>query len=210
MVSHRSGTRGGPAHAAPALSPARMLDLRRAGGCAGRAHQRRAPPDARAGPGRRRPGRDPPAGPAGPAAPGPGQRPGLPEGRQRDAGGRPRGRRRCLGSAGRALQRLLAATRELADSCRLDPAADLGIGSVHVPELDVLFPAGRPGDGPRADPQAHPASAQAGWPTGCCVHRCQAALDARYTTARTAPASAPSGSRRSWRPSRRWATAATS
>ena len=41
--------------------------------------------------------------------------------------------------------RLIATTADLADSLRLDPAADLGIGSVHVPELDVLFPAGAPG-----------------------------------------------------------------
>ncbi|MDP4014829.1 MAG: DNA polymerase III subunit alpha [Candidatus Nanopelagicales bacterium] len=33
----------------------------------------------------------------------------------------------------------LRRTAELADECALDPVADLGIGSVHVPELDVLM-----------------------------------------------------------------------
>jgi len=41
----------------------------------------------------------------------------------------------------REVQRLLADTRALADACRLDPVADLGIGEVHVPELDLLLPA---------------------------------------------------------------------
>ena len=34
-------------------------------------------------------------------------------------------------------QRLLARTRAVADSCALDPRADLGLGEVHFPELDV-------------------------------------------------------------------------
>ncbi|MSX38205.1 MAG: DNA polymerase III subunit alpha [Actinobacteria bacterium] len=37
--------------------------------------------------------------------------------------------------------RLLADTRALAEVCRLDPILDLGIGEVHVPELDLLLPA---------------------------------------------------------------------
>ena len=41
----------------------------------------------------------------------------------------------------REVARLLADTRALADACRLDPVADLGIGEVHVPELDLLLPA---------------------------------------------------------------------
>ena len=41
----------------------------------------------------------------------------------------------------REVDRLLADTRALADACRLDPVADLGIGEVHVPELDLLLPA---------------------------------------------------------------------
>ncbi len=38
----------------------------------------------------------------------------------------------------RVVDRLLAMTGELAESLALDPVDDLGIGSVHVPELDVL------------------------------------------------------------------------
>ena len=38
----------------------------------------------------------------------------------------------------RVVDRLLAMTAELAESVTLDPVDDLGIGSVHVPELDVL------------------------------------------------------------------------
>ncbi len=41
----------------------------------------------------------------------------------------------------REVGRLLSDTRALADACRLDPVADLGIGEVHVPELDLLLPA---------------------------------------------------------------------
>ncbi len=41
----------------------------------------------------------------------------------------------------REVSRLLADTRTLADACRLDPVTDLGIGEVHVPELDLLLPA---------------------------------------------------------------------
>lgn len=35
---------------------------------------------------------------------------------------------------------VLTGTREVAESCLLDPAADLGLGQIHVPELDVLLP----------------------------------------------------------------------
>ncbi len=82
-----------------------------------------------------------------------------------------------------AAHRLLASTGELADRCRLDPAADLGIGSVHVPELDVLFPAGAPGLG-RAELSAAPASAQAQLADRVLRHRCGAALADRCTTLR--------------------------
>ena len=81
-------------------------------------------------------------------------------------------------------QRLLTATRDLADSCRLDPAADLGIGSVHVPELDVLFPAGAPGLG-REQIRSAPASAQAQMADRVLLHRCRSAIDERFTTLRT-------------------------
>ncbi len=36
---------------------------------------------------------------------------------------------------------LLAATEQLAEQCLLDPVADLGLGSVHFPELEVVDPA---------------------------------------------------------------------
>ena len=45
------------------------------------------------------------------------------------------------GAEQREVARLLADTRALADACRLEPVADLGIGEVHVPELDLLLPA---------------------------------------------------------------------
>ena len=45
------------------------------------------------------------------------------------------------GRAGREVDRLLADTRQLAQACQLDPVADLGIGEVHVPELDLIVPA---------------------------------------------------------------------
>jgi error-prone DNA polymerase len=79
--------------------------------------------------------------------------------------------------------RLLAGTLDLADACRLDPAADLGIGSVHVPELDVLFPAGAPGVD-RAAIRAAPASVQAVLADRVLRHRCEAALAGRYVTLR--------------------------
>jgi error-prone DNA polymerase len=41
-----------------------------------------------------------------------------------------------LGHDGRAARRLLARTRTVADRCAVDPAADLGLGEVHFPELD--------------------------------------------------------------------------
>ena len=74
--------------------------------------------------------------------------------------------------------RLLSATDELAGSLHLDPAADLGIGSVHVPELDILFPQGAPGMGVRGE--TAPASAQAVLADRVLRHRCQAALPHRY------------------------------
>ncbi len=41
------------------------------------------------------------------------------------------------GDPAREAMRLLARTRAVADRCALDPAADLGIGQVHLPELDT-------------------------------------------------------------------------
>jgi len=45
---------------------------------------------------------------------------------------------RAGGGADAEARRLLAATRSVADRCMLDPRADLGIGEVHYPELEVL------------------------------------------------------------------------
>ncbi|MGI8700950.1 MAG: DNA polymerase III subunit alpha [Nocardioidaceae bacterium] len=44
---------------------------------------------------------------------------------------------RFAGLGDREAERLLAGTRAVADRCALDPRADLGIGEVHFPELDV-------------------------------------------------------------------------
>ncbi len=44
----------------------------------------------------------------------------------------------AAGLDGRAARRLLAATRRVADRCAVDPRADLGMGEVHFPDLDVL------------------------------------------------------------------------
>ncbi len=89
----------------------------------------------------------------------------------------------AAGQGRSAAHRLLAATRDLADSCRIDPAVDLGIGSVHVPELDVLFPGGAPGLSGAALRSA-PARAQAVMADRVLRHRCQSALDGRFTTLR--------------------------
>jgi error-prone DNA polymerase len=89
----------------------------------------------------------------------------------------------ALGAGRAGAQRLLAATLDLADGCRLDPTADLGLGSVHVPELDVLFPAGAPGLD-RADLRSAPVSAQAALADRVLRHRCEAALADRYVTLR--------------------------
>ncbi|QBR90836.1 DNA polymerase III subunit alpha [Nocardioides euryhalodurans] len=42
-----------------------------------------------------------------------------------------------LGDSSGEAERLLAATRTLAERCALDPRADLGIGQVHLPELET-------------------------------------------------------------------------
>src|SRR3954451_13430510 len=42
-----------------------------------------------------------------------------------------------LGDTDREAHRLLAQTRQVADRCALDPRADLGLGEVHFPELEV-------------------------------------------------------------------------
>jgi error-prone DNA polymerase len=45
---------------------------------------------------------------------------------------------RASGLGERAAAELVAATRRVADRCAVDPRADLGIGEVHFPELEVL------------------------------------------------------------------------
>ncbi len=65
--------------------------------------------------------------------------------------------------------RLLADTQRLAEYCALDPEADLGIGEVFVPELDVLL--GRPVPPESADAQA----------SALLRSRCEEAIPRRYT-----------------------------
>jgi error-prone DNA polymerase len=44
---------------------------------------------------------------------------------------------RAAGLGAREAERLLAATRTVADRCALDPYADVGLGDVHLPELQI-------------------------------------------------------------------------
>jgi error-prone DNA polymerase len=44
-----------------------------------------------------------------------------------------------VGNSNQAAARLLRDTSELAQSCVIDPVADMGLGSTHVPELDVVL-----------------------------------------------------------------------
>jgi error-prone DNA polymerase len=45
-----------------------------------------------------------------------------------------------IGSTRATAHHLLAATEQLAQECHLDPVDDLGLGSVHFPELEVVDP----------------------------------------------------------------------
>ncbi len=54
----------------------------------------------------------------------------------------------AAGLDARAARRLLAATRRVADRCAVDPRADLGMGEVHFPDLDVLGADRAPGEDP--------------------------------------------------------------
>ncbi len=65
-------------------------------------------------------------------------------------------------------RRLWDDTRRLAEHCALDPAADLGLGDVFVPELDVLV--GQPVPEREADARA----------TALLRSRCEDAVDQRY------------------------------
>ena len=73
----------------------------------------------------------------------------------------------AAGLDGRAARRLLAATRRVADRCAVDPRADLGMGEVHFPDLDVL---GRTADRPttrwRPRRRCCGSAARAGWAGG--------------------------------------------
>jgi error-prone DNA polymerase len=91
----------------------------------------------------------------------------------------------------RLVDRLLGMTSDLAGSVALDPIKDLGIGSVHVPELDVLretLTTTRNGTTTNLNPAAAPATAAApgsgdtgdGWLRG----RCERALRTTYLPTR--------------------------
>ncbi len=55
---------------------------------------------------------------------------------------------RAAGADERAAHHLLATTRRVADRCAVDPRADLGIGEVHFPDLQVLGAGAVPGEDP--------------------------------------------------------------
>ena len=73
-------------------------------------------------------------------------------------------------AAGESLPELLRATCALAEACVIDPARDMGIGSVVVPELDLLLGRQAPGDAQAALREAH----------GLLEQRCRNAMDRRY------------------------------
>ncbi|NLT30517.1 MAG: DNA polymerase III subunit alpha [Propionibacterium sp.] len=70
---------------------------------------------------------------------------------------------------------LLARTRALAETCRLDAAADLGIGIVHLPELG----AGRAGDNGTL-PGTATGTAAAADAAATLLHRCRAGIPRRW------------------------------
>ena len=63
----------------------------------------------------------------------------------------------AAGLDARAARRLLAATRRVADRCAVDPRADLGMGEVHFPDLEVLGADATTGGATRC-----------GWRSRCC------------------------------------------
>lgn len=73
-------------------------------------------------------------------------------------------------AAGESLPELLQATCALAEACVIDPERDLGIGSVVVPELDVIFGQQTPAEPQAAIRQAHALLEQ----------RCRDGVDRRY------------------------------
>jgi len=85
----------------------------------------------------------------------------------------------------REVARLLADTRALAEACRLDPVADLGIGEVHVPELDLLLPARTVGRSSLVRDRGPAALAAEALEADCHLRaRCDAALTAYVDRAR--------------------------
>lgn len=75
-------------------------------------------------------------------------------------------------------ERLLAATRRVGQRCRLDPREDLGLGSIHLPEFEVLE---RQGHGPEGHPTGRdPAVEGTGGADAELRRRCEAGLVVRY------------------------------
>ncbi len=74
-----------------------------------------------------------------------------------------------LGDSGRESRRLLARTRAVADRCAVDPRADLGLGEVHFPELEIAT-------------GSSAAAATARSADGLLRARCEAGIGRRYGT----------------------------
>jgi error-prone DNA polymerase len=98
------------------------------------------------------------------------------------------------GSTAREAHRLLARTRQVADRCALDPRADLGLGEVHFPELDVGPATKEPGSGGTEGPRRRSrldaggdASRNPMWdggsPDAMLRARCEGAIGRRYGSA---------------------------
>ncbi len=88
---------------------------------------------------------------------------------------------RLAGLGASEAERLLAGTRAVADRCALDPRADLGIGEVHFPELDIVEggAAGVPGPGAHGRQTSGDAVLRA---------RCEAGVGRRYGSGADLPA----------------------
>jgi error-prone DNA polymerase len=87
-----------------------------------------------------------------------------------------------LGESDREAHRLLAQTRQIADRCALDPRADLGLGEVHFPELELAR------DDERRSRSVGDASRNPLWGGGSSADRllrasCEGALGRRYGAA---------------------------
>ena len=169
VASHRTPAR----HRHATATAAAMLGWARQRAAAGGAHQRGALPAPGGRPGGRRARLRAPAG----AARLPAHRPDNGEGFLKDAGRWRRSPTRSRVAAGeRDGRRLLADTQRLAEHCALTPA-DLGIGEVFVPELDVLLRRAGPAR-PEADERADALLRER------CRRRSTCATRARPTSAR--------------------------